>query len=155
MRISVQFNGNSKLLREWTNIRRFFMFVNEEKNSLQQRYSQRNNQASLSSILQSTPHSNIAVYVSVNNAAHFLAIIVFTFLLFSRWSSNALTILSRCSFRRTLCSITAKPVCTCTLSIVFKFKHPYKSIGKLVRNHVTKNLLWWKFYSHNGTLTLG
>ena len=145
MRISVQFNGNSKLLREWTNITRFFMFVNEEKNSLQQRYSQRNNQASLSSILQSTPHSNIVVYVSVNHAAHFLAIIVFTFLLFSRWSSNALTILSRCSigirFRRTLCSITAKPVCTCTLSIVFKFKHLYKSIGKLVRNHVTKNFL--------------
>ena len=124
------------------------MFFNEEKNSLQQRYSQRNNQASLSSILQSTPHSNIVVYVSLHKPkprctfsgniyrVHVSTLLAgifkrpnypFTMLIWDTVSTNS--VLHYCETSVHM------------YSIVFKFKHPYKSIGKLVRNHVTKNLL--------------
>ena len=136
------------------------MFFNEEKYSLQQRHSQRKNQESLSSILQSTPHSNIVVYVSLHkpkarctfsgnyrvHVSTFLAGIFkrpnypFTMLSWDTVSTNS--VLHYCETNVHI------------YSIVFKFKHPYKFIGKLVRNHVTKTVLLLKFYSRNGTLTL-
>ena len=103
------------------------MFFNEEKNSLQQRYSQRNNQASLSSILQSIPHSNIVVYASLhkpkprctfsgNYRVHVSPLLAGIF----KRPNYPFTMLNWERFRRTLCSI--KP----GLHIRRKHKHKHK-----------------------------